>query len=475
MRPVSPQLAAAFALLAPVAAQSPPPGFVYRSLSDGVLDRASCMAFLPDGRLLVGERCTGRIRVYADDAVAPAAWATVPTVNAPSTEQGLLGIAVDPGFLTNAFVYVYFTDASGAENRIARLQEVRGLGRKLQVLTPPGLIPAWGIHNGGRLCFGSDGCLYAGVGDVATPQQAPNPAFNTGKVLRFTAPQLTVPADNPIASSFVWSSGHRNLFGLAADPVSGALFATENGFTTADELNRIVRGGDFGWPVHEGPETTPDPTTVDPIATWSPPIAPVGCCFYTGANYPAGYVNELFVAEYVANRLRRLTLDAARAAVTADAIFDDHPVGTALDVADGPDGNLWFLHADSHLPRGADELSRYEHQNAPVPGVNIGSVTRRILGGSLTIGYTGGANDLFLGWVSAQRLATPLTTVAGQLWVSPDFVLPFARIGNGGRGYLAWPVANDPAYVGVTVHVQALQVPAAPGPLVLTNAHALRL
>src|SRR5687768_16146331 len=185
--------ALAAASAAPLAAQAPPPGFTVETLFDGGLARASCMTFLPDGRLLLGERNTGKIRVFAAGQLLPDAWATLPTLTSPGTEQGLLGIAADPGFLQNRFVYVYASSPDGVENRIFRLKDANGTGIDATLLTAPGQIPGFGIHNGGRMCFGLDGRLYVGTGDAGRPLLAQDPASQAGKMLRFTVPDLGVP------------------------------------------------------------------------------------------------------------------------------------------------------------------------------------------------------------------------------------------------------------------------------------------
>lgn len=464
----------ASSLAVTTAAQSPPQGFHRTTLSDGSLDRVSAMCWLPDGRLLLAERNTGRVRVFADGALAPTPWATVPNVStAYQLEQGLLGIAADPGFLSNGHVYVYFTAASGNENRLGRLQEQGGTVT-FTLLTTPQPIPAATHHNGGRLAFGTDGALFVATGDVFATNLAPDPTSYAGKILRFLPPNLTVPSGNPLPNSAIWSLGHRNIFGLAVDPETGTLFATENGQNAMDEINRIVPGGDYGWPTHEGTEQTPDPNTVDPIAVYGPPVAPVGCTFYTGANYPAAYRGDLFVIEYGTNRLRRLTLDAARTGIAADVTFHDEPSGSGLDVSDGPDGNLWVVTNDSSAVRGADELARYEHGNAPNPGANLCATSRRILGGSITICLRGRNGDAFLSWLALRQLPTPQQTIAGPLLVPVDAVLPTQFVQADDRVYFAFEVPNNPAFVGATLHLQGLQITTASA-LAMTNATSLTI
>ncbi|MBK8098134.1 MAG: PQQ-dependent sugar dehydrogenase [Planctomycetes bacterium] len=140
-----------------------------------------------------------------------------------------------------------------------------------------------------------------------------------GEILRFTLPNGAIPTDTPFPGSPIWSYGHRNHFGLTVHPITGDLFETENGNLLYDELNRIVRGGNYGWPTVEGPETTPNPAFVDPVAVYQTPTPdPTGTCFYTGTNYPPEYRNTLFFVDFMssavcARRPRRHRHDGDRA------------------------------------------------------------------------------------------------------------------------------------------------------------------
>ena len=222
-----------FAWLAPdasISAQNPPAGFTYQTLSVGDLDSATAMAFLPDGRLLITERATGNIRLYRNGQVESAPWAHVSVHSGGLyAEAGLIGIAVDPDFLSNGYVYVFYTAPGGSENRIGRLREVGGVGTNLTVLTPPNAIGSQLYHNAGPMVFGQDGKLFVATGDALAAAVAQNPNDWRGKILRFDVPNLTIPGDNPTAGSAVYSIGHRNTFGLAIHPVTGGLYQTENG------------------------------------------------------------------------------------------------------------------------------------------------------------------------------------------------------------------------------------------------------
>ena len=448
--------------------QGPPPGFTHQSMAQG-LDNATAMAFAPDGRLFITERVTGRIRVFKDGVLQAAPWATVAVWGQPTWgEQGLLGIAVDPDFLNNGFVYVYYTETTGAQNVIARLQDLNGVGTGQTVLTPPNAIPSAWYHNGGPMVFGTDGTLFVATGDGwNNPSAAQDLSVWHGKVLRFEVPNLTIPASNPIPGSAIWSYGHRNQFGIAINPLNGALYQTENGTALADELNLIGPGGNYGWPRVEGNETVPDPGLVDPLLTFQPTIAPTGCCFYSGSNYPASYRYQWFVSDYNNNKVRAVTLDAAGKAVVAHTVFHGQ-AGGGYGVVMGPDGNIWQLMNDFG-GYGANRLARYVYASEPNPAVNIMAVSNHWVGGAATVSVHGQNGGFGLAWMSTQRFAAPLVTPWGDGWVMPDAVLPLITISVDDRGYCGIPLPKDPSLLDLQVHVQGAALQPS-GALVLTNA-----
>ena len=453
-------------------AQSPPVGFTYETLSLGALDGGTAMAFLPDGRLLLTERRTGNIRVFQDGQLQATPWATIAVGGGPPfyAESGLLGIAVDPGFLTNHHVYVYYTDPAHDQNRIARLTEVNGVGTNSRILTPEDAIPAILFHNGGAMVFGTDGTLFVATGDSTSSATAPDLGDWRGKILRFEVPNLTVPASNPFPGSPVWSFGHRNHFGLAIHPVSGELYQTENGAGSMDEVNRIVPGGNYGWPAYEGTETALDATTVDPLAVYAPTIAPTGTCFYHGTNYPPEYGDLWFFADYNWGALQTIRLDSSGTRPFAMGQFDDHP-GAGYTVAMGPDGNLWFLTNDT-IGFGADEIGRYVHDSEKLPSLHAMSVSNKTLGASLTAGIHAKHPGVAIAWVSLARFPVSVPTPWGDAWVLPDVVSPAFLIGNDNRGYHAWPVPNDPTLLNLTLYLQGACVSPA-GDVRLTTASSL--
>jgi glucose/arabinose dehydrogenase len=280
------------------------------------------LGFLPDGSALVAERNSARI-LQLRPGSAPAVVATVNGV-VPAGEAGLLGLAVSPTYAEDGYVYVYFTSAS--DNRIARLR--LDAPQDQQVILS-GLAKA-NIHDGGRIAFGPDGMLYAGVGDAGTTANAQNQQSRNGKILRMR-PDGGVPADgNPFPGSLVYSLGHRNVQGLAWD-AQGRLYAAEFGQNTWDEVNQIVPGGNYGWPTVEGRST--DTRFRNPIVVWS-----------TAEASPSGATidgSTLYVAALRGQRLWSVPLDGNGGAGTPTALLQGQ-YGRLRTAERAPDGSLWI-------------------------------------------------------------------------------------------------------------------------------------
>ncbi len=270
---------------------------------------------------LVSERDTGRI-LELDAAGASREIGTVGGIR-HGGEGGLLGLAVD----AENRLYAYSTGANG--NRIERFA-LTGAAGSLGLGAPATIVdglPAAGIHNGGRIAFGPDGMLYAGVGDAGMRPSAQDLGSLGGKILRMT-PDGAVPADNPFASSLVYSYGHRNVQGLgwAAD---GTMFASEFGQNTWDELNIIEAGGNYGWPEVEGLAGAEG--FIDPVQQWAPAEAS-----------PSGLAvidDTVFIANLRGGVLRAVPV--ADPATSRDYFTGEF--GRLRTVAAAPDGSVWFL------------------------------------------------------------------------------------------------------------------------------------
>ncbi|MEU9849956.1 PQQ-dependent sugar dehydrogenase [Streptomyces sp. NPDC047985] len=272
---------------------APPPAKgsvrVVSTLTEG-LDSPWGLAKLPDGDLLVSSRDKGTITRIDGESGKKTLLGAVPGV-APGGEGGLLGIAVSPSYGSDRLVYAYFTTAS--DNRIARMQYDEDGTTPGRLLGAPDTIargiPKGTIHNGGRIAFGPDHMLYAGTGDTGEDRLAQDKKSLGGKILRMT-PDGRPLHGNPAADSVVYSYGHRNVQGLAWDEHK-QLWASEFGRDAWDELNRIVPGGNYGWPEAEGKAGKKG--LVDPVAQWKTSEAsPSGIAFAKGSIWMAGLRGE---------------------------------------------------------------------------------------------------------------------------------------------------------------------------------------
>jgi len=321
------------------------------------LNFPTAMATTPDGQIIfVTELVTGKIRVVTPTATLPwqlqaAPFATLTDIETGS-EKGLLGIAVHPDFSHNGFVYVYYT-VSGPVNRVVRFTAMTSGGNTVATSDPPELIfdlPAGGVHNGGIIQFGPDGMLYIFDGDNGVvPIDAQELNTLRGKILRIN-PDGTVPSNNPFVAtlslpfSAIYSYGHRNSFGFTFHPLTHDLWETENGEADNDQINRIIAGGNYGWPICPG--ICNNPLYIDPIITFgslvapiTPVIAPTGIvAFREDSVYPAQYHNNLLFADFNFGHLHRIVLKDGTLGMLTD--FDSHSI--ACDCGKG--GLLAVMH-----------------------------------------------------------------------------------------------------------------------------------
>ncbi|MFF5079016.1 PQQ-dependent sugar dehydrogenase [Actinoplanes sp. NPDC000266] len=277
------------------------------------------LAFLPDGSALVSERESGDILQIPAGGGDPRKVHHIDGVSAAG-EGGLLGIAVDPDYANNKFVYAYFTGDS--DNRIIRFALGEG-GAATKVILDG--IDKAGVHNGGRIAFGPDGFLYVGTGDAGDGSASQDRDDLNGKILRITRDGAAAPG-NPTAGSRVWSMGHRNVQGLAWG-ADGKMYGVEFGQNTWDEVNVIEPGQNYGWPEVEG--KAGDGRYVDPMVQWSTDEAsPSGAAVAGGNLYVAGLRGE---------RLWVVPLTGGEPRAEFSGTY-----GRLRTVAAAPDGALWL-------------------------------------------------------------------------------------------------------------------------------------
>ncbi len=286
--------------------------------------------FLPDGRMIFTERAGTVSVVETNGEVNEVASVHVHT----TSESGLHGIAVDPKFSENRFVYLYYTyrsDDMGTQNRVSRyVLEDTGLAGETIIVDN---IPGASTHDGGRLKFGPDGFLYITTGDAQAPSLSQDQASLAGKILRVTRDGAAAPG-NPF-NTRIYSFGHRNPQGIAWDN-DGKLWATEHGPSARDELNLIEAGGNYGWPELTGTDTKDgfqSPIIQSGAGTW----APGGLAFAEDAIFFSGLRGSaLYEYNHATGELTEHLKDN---------------LGRIRDVVLGPDGSL-YIATSNHDGRG---------------------------------------------------------------------------------------------------------------------------
>jgi glucose/arabinose dehydrogenase len=323
-----------------------PPGFEVNLLTTN-LSYPTAMDFAPDGRLFICEQ-TGNLRVFKDGALLPDPFVQIAVSAAPSegTEDGLLGVAFDPGFVTNQYVYVYYTARSPyLHNRVSRFTangDTAVPGSEFVVLDLDALVSSL-RHNAGAIHFGPDGKLYIAVGDNGFGANSQTKTNLLGKILRIN-PDGSIPVDNPFYMSAtgvnraIWALGLRNPFSFAFQPGTGRMLINDVGENTWEEIDQGAPGANYGWPIAEGP--TNSILFQNPIFAYTHTngCAIVGATFYNPEQpqFPTDFLGNYFFADYCSGWIRRLTTNNVAMDFITGTVF---PV--ALQV--GPDGALYCL------------------------------------------------------------------------------------------------------------------------------------
>lgn len=304
------------------------------------------IAFLPDGRWLVTEKGgyggPTEAAIHLFDAGGQKQSAPFATLQVDSTfERGLLGIAVDPQFTDNHYVYVYHSKPGDpVVNTTLRYTERDGRGEEPTVIFEAPVLTGAGNHNGGNLHFGPDDKLYISIGENARPAFAQDTQSAYGKILRLNR-DGSVPNDNPFAPAPGWAYGLRNPFDFTFDRQTGNLWATDNGPSCDDELNLVRREQNYGWGPNYQCGSVAQGSTA-PVLRWSDTEAVTGVIVYTGAAIPA-WQNSLLICAYGNRALYRAPLSADRAGVTeVKQIELPDGFGCGTDIEQAPDGSLYL-------------------------------------------------------------------------------------------------------------------------------------
>ena len=329
------------------------------------------LAFLPDGGILVTERL-GTLRRIRDGVLDPIPIAGVPEVSTGPALSALMDVAIHPGFAENRLVYLTYSKPWSTGDRVAL---ARGRLEDDSLADVRELFVADVNMNAGasRLAFASDGTLYMTVGGAfgGLRPLAQDPASPVGKILRLRD-DGTAPDDNPFVGRDghrpeVFSLGHRNPMGIAIHPETGAVWASEHAPMGGDEVNLILPGRNYGWPVvsysreYYGARVSERPWREDmeqPEIVWIPSIAPSGLLFYSGDRFPA-WRGDLFTGSLMTGRIdrtghierikfNRRGLEQRREWLLADLRR------RIRDIEEGPDGLLYVLTAGSFLGQDPD-------------------------------------------------------------------------------------------------------------------------
>jgi glucose/arabinose dehydrogenase len=307
------------------------------------------LAFAPDGRLFYTEKVTGNVRVVGVDGVLQ----PEPVINLPTTanvERGMLGIALDPNYADNGFIWVFHTAEGNARdypaNEIVRFHEENGVGSDPVVMLSVPITNGEVEHNGGNIHFDADGYFYVSFGDYREPANSQNMDVMQGKIHRFAIEdnQLVPAPGNPFENSSIYAYGLRNPFDFAFDPISGRIFATENGQDCDDEINIILPGFNYGAGEDYqciGTDLLDDPLYMPPLLSFTPTIAPTGIIIYNNPAIPQ-WNGQLFYCAWVTGELTRATLNRERTIITETHTVDLQGAQCRIDLEVAPDGALYF-------------------------------------------------------------------------------------------------------------------------------------
>ena len=356
-----------------------PPGFTESVFASGIGD-AACLKFTPDRRAFVCQ-LHGDLRVVKPNGLVNA----TPFLHVDTNfdgEHGLLGVAFDPNFSTNRYVYVYYTTADAPiHNRVSRFTasavnpDVAAPGSEVVLLELDNLNGL--VHVGGDLEFGKDGKLYISTGEDGTAWNAQEGSTLHGKMLRIN-PDGSVPGDNPFVGVSgvrpeIYAFGVRNAYRFAVHPSKDLMYLNDVGSfepNAREEVNRLWYGGNYGWPIYEGVSGDPDYT--DPEVTYEHGTDPetggfncavTGALFYGPGTrpFPRHYIGDYFYADLCANWIRRY--DPNTSEVT---VFASDTDSLTVDLAQDNKGNMYYVGLGGTIHR-----ITYSPTPSPLPGPKL--------------------------------------------------------------------------------------------------------
>jgi glucose/arabinose dehydrogenase len=434
-----------------------PPGFGTVEVASG-LSNPTAMAVAPDGRVFIAQQ-DGQVRVVQDGQLLPDPVLAVPVT--ARDEQGLAGLALDPDFEQNGYIYVdYTTAAAPVHNQVSRFTVVGNtVVPGSQLILYDADPPEAHIHVAGALGFGPDNKLYIAVGDgLVTKDLAQSLGSTFGKILRIN-PDGTIPTDNPFYDvaqgqyRAIWAYGLRNPFTLAFQPGTARMYINDVGLDNWEEVNVGAPGANYGWPLAEGP--TDNPLSVGPIHAY-PHAGPDGGCAITGGTFynpavdqfPSEYVGSYFFIDLCNGKLSRLDPQTGQVSTFAEGLGM-----FTVGLVTAPDGSLYYLTRDPGVYTPGDQggaLHKVEFPaGAAAPHVLVPPRSQIVPAGS-AVAFTvdaSGRGPLSIQW---QRNGQNIPGANG-----PVLYLPSTSMADNGAVYQA-VVANasgltqsPPAYLGV--------------------------
>jgi glucose/arabinose dehydrogenase len=409
-----------------------PAGFAEEQYGANVGTSPTAMEFSPDGRLFVCLQ-TGQVRVIENGTLLTTPFVTVPTV--ANGERGLLGVAFDPNFASNQFVYLYYTvSVAPIHNRISRFTANGNVsdGTETIILELDNLSGATN-HNGGAIHFGPDGKLYAGVGENANAANAQVITNRLGKILRINS-DGTIPSDNPTtfpgiggsttgANRAIWAVGLRNPYTFGFQPGTGRMFINDVGQSAFEEIDDGIAGSNYGWSICEGFCSPPNPNFRDPLFEYPHTGGPINGCAIVGAafynpavnQFPANYVGKYFFADLCEGWIRVMdpTNNSARDFATGISVAVDLKVDSAgflYYLAQGNGGQVFRVR--STLPTPTPTAT-------PTPSASATATPTATPGASATPTATPGASATPTATPGASATPTAIPTVTPSATPAP--------------------------------------------------------
>jgi len=308
------------------------------------------MVFAPDGRLFYNEKITGNVRVISAEGEQQIA----PVINFPTDalqERGMLGITLDPAYEENGYIWIMHTALGTTRdfpsNRLIRFREDNGVGDDPQIFFDLPIDNGLLLHNGGNVHFDAEGTLYFSMGDYGEAFHGqdlttPNAAIHRAIV---TDDGLEPAPDNPFDNSTIYAYGLRNPFDFTFDPISGNIFATENGPNCDDEVNLILGGFNYGWSEDyacSGTAVIPGLSLyMPPLLSYTPTVSPTGIVVYDHEAIPE-WQGDLFFCNWNFGEMWRVELNETRTGIESLHEIDLGTNQCRVDIVVGPEGGLYF-------------------------------------------------------------------------------------------------------------------------------------